>query len=127
MFSSNLYSNDTKKKTAQDSVIAVSEPSYSRFFFYCTKRNLYVSAPKRRSKMRIAPLDRAQKNLSSLMLFLIFCCKIEFFYHSITPPAKTSSVLRGESDSQFLGVGDFKVFAGLWKTFILQHNIRKKT
>ena len=55
--------------------------NYSMFFLECTKRNLYNSAPEHHSKMRIAPLERAQKTIF-LCLFLIFCCNLKFFYHT---------------------------------------------
>ena len=46
----------------------------------CKIKNLCISAPEHRSKMRIALLDRAQKTIFS-MIFLISCC-------STTKPVK---------------------------------------
>ena len=54
---------------------------YSMIFLECNIRNLYISAPEHRSKMRIAPLDRARKTVFS-MSFLIFCCNLKFFYNN---------------------------------------------
>ena len=60
----------TDRPTDQPTNQPTDRQSYSMIFLECNIRNLYISAPEHHSKMRIAPLDRAQKTIFS-MFFLI--------------------------------------------------------
>ena len=64
---------------------------YNMIFLECNIRNLYISAPEHSSKMRIAPLDRAQKTIFS-MFFLTSWCIMKYVYHKANKNINISNI-----------------------------------
>ena len=65
--------------------------NYSMIFLECNIRNLYISAPEQRSKMRIAPLDIAWKTIFT-MFFLISWYIMTYVYHDASKDVDISNI-----------------------------------